>query len=175
MIALILLLLAPALTASRITLIDEEIEVAARSVQALNVSLRQKRAVIEIRHNLDYAQGRPAVHLRSPLRAPGGSTEFVMVPPSREGAYRFPARVPGDYAVLVDNRRSPEPARVALEVTVVFGQPGAAEPASLSRTRRAAVVALSALFLLGVGYLSGRKLLGAFMRRPPAAPPPLSF
>lgn len=175
MIALILLLLAPALPAARITVIDEEIEVPARSVQAMNVSLRQKRAVIEIRHNLGQVQGRPAVLLRTPVRAPGGRMEFLLVPPAGEATFRFPARAPGEYAVLVDNRQGSQPTRVALEVDLIFGQPGAAEPALLPGSRRAAVVAVSVLFLLGVGYFSGRKLLAAFMRRPPAAPPPLSF
>jgi len=165
MILLLLLLAAPA---GRLTLVEETIQLAPGELWGVNLSLRQHAAVIDIDFRTLGEKAAVSVGLQAPEGAAGTSPRrFVRVVRNRAtGAIRYPARVPGDYRVVVENSRRDGPAAtVELRVELGFAEAGTLRPETLPAERRRLVVMLSLLYLLLVALLGGRALREAIARQ----------
>jgi hypothetical protein len=156
-----------AVSAGRLTIFDELVSLGPGEIKTVNLSLNQRPAVIEAAFKVLGGQV-VSVGLRGPAGAgPPGEPRFLRIMREQSsGALRFPARVPGDYQLLLENpRRRGQPVSVAFRVTVAFDEPGTLRPETLSPARRRTVVALSLLFFLFIVWWSGRRLLEAIARR----------
>ena len=168
-----------ALSASQLALIDETVSLAAGEVRGLNVVLNQRRAVLDVSYETLGSDSAIGVGLIGPadgVGAPRGVPHqyLRMIAPDTTGGFRFPAAELGEYQLILDNRGEESVAvEVRLRVTLAFGETGTLRPGIVPLRRRTAVVALSTLFFLTVVLFSGRRLMQAFRRRTPSAPPPL--
>lgn len=159
--------------ASRVTVVDEVVRVPPGDVTLVNLSLRQRPAVVEL--SFEVVEGPSDIGVA--LMGPGDGSQphqFLRVLSGRKsGAFRYPARTLGEYQVMVDNRRHDSAAvAVKLRVTLAFDEVGITRPGTLSPWRRAAVVGLSLLFFAAVVFWSGRRLLEAIEKRKRDERPP---
>jgi hypothetical protein len=156
-----------AVSTGRLTIFDEIVSLGPGETRTVNLGLNQRPAVIEAAFKVLNGDA-VSVGLRGPAET-GSPAEPRFLRVMREqssGALRFPARVPGDYQLVLENpRRQRHPVSVSFRVTVAFDEPGTLRPETLSPARRRTVVALSLLFFLIVVLWSGRRLLEAIAKR----------
>lgn len=165
---MILLLLALTASGGRLTVVEETLRLAPGEARGVNLVLRQRPAVIDIRFRTTESDAAVSVGLRAPEGAEAASPRnFVrVVREQASGSIRYPARLLGDYQVVVENpQRRPRMATVELRVELGFEEAGTLRPETLPPERRRLVVALSLLFLLVVALWTGRRLLEAIERR----------
>ncbi len=165
---MILLLLALAASGGRLTVVEETLRLAPGEARGVNLVLRQRPAVVDIRFRTTDGDAVVSVGLRAPEGAEGASPgNFVRVVREQASAsIRYPARLLGDYQVVVENpHRSRRTATVELRVELGFEEAGTLRPETLPPERRRLVVALSLLFVLVVVLWTGRRLLEAIARR----------
>lgn len=156
-----------AISTGRLTIFDEIVTLGPGETKTVNVGLNQRPAVIEA--SFKVLEGETvSLGLRGPDET-GTSAEPRFLRIMREqssGSIRIPARVPGDYQVLLENpRRHRRPVSAAFRVTVAFDEPGTIRPETLSPARRRAVVTLSLLFFVVVVWWSARRLREAIVKR----------
>lgn len=156
-----------AVSTGRLTIFDEIVTLGPGETKTVNVGLNQRPAVIEAFFKV--LEGETvSLGLRGPDDT-GASAEARFLRVVREqssGAIRFPARVLGDYQVLLENpRRHRHSISAALQVRVAFDEPGTLRPVTLSPARRRTVVALSLLFFVVVVWWSARRLRQAITKR----------
>jgi len=167
MIALALVLAA----AASFPVVDEVVRVPPGGVQAVNLSLQQQAAVIEVSFAVVGGPSEISVALLGPGDAASGrrgapGQYLRLLSRRREGEFRFPASMPGDYQVILDNRgRHRGAAAVKLRVALSFGEAAGLRPRTLSPERRLMVILASLLFFAAVSLYSGRKLLRAMRKR----------
>lgn len=90
---------------------------------------------------------------------------IAATPRMPRGSMRYQVRVPGEYAIVVDNREGEaSPVRVHLRLALDFS--GQAEPQVryLSRPRQLAVILISFAVFFGIVIWSARRLLRAIKR-----------
>jgi hypothetical protein len=165
---MILLLAALAASGGRLTLIEETFRLAPGELRTVDLSLRQRAAVVEIDFRTAESDAAVSVGLRGPEGAEGASRRSLVrvMREQTSGSIRYPARLPGDYQVVVENpRHRGRAVSVVLRVALGFEEPGTLRPATLPPERRRLVVTLSLLFFLLVVFWSGRRLLEAIGRR----------
>lgn len=165
---MILLLVALAASGGRLTVVEETFGLAPGAARDLTLSLRQRAAVIDIHFRTEDREATVSLGLRAPEGAEAASPRnFVrVVRQQASGSIRYPARVPGDYRVVVENpRENKRKVTVRLRVDLGFEEAGTLRPETLAPERRRLVVALSLLFFLVVVLWGGRRLLEAIERR----------
>ncbi len=176
MIPLLVLLLAQA-APDTLVVVEDTIPLAKGQVRAVNLTLKQEQAVIEVDYRV--LRGGPEVDVA--LVGPGmrnsnqqgqDSAYLRLIPGQAAGRFRFPAAVAGDYQVGFDGRRMDTDAELALAVRLRFAEEGLFRPSLLSRGRRHTIVGCSLLFFLAVAYWSGRRILESVRLRPPSSPQP---
>ena len=165
-----MILLPVVLTASagRLTLLEETFQLAPGELRGLNLALRQRPAVIDIEFRSMRDKAPVSVGLQAPQGAAGAPPRrFVrLVRDQVSGSIRYPARLPGDYRVVVENpRRNGPAATVNLRVELGFEEAGTLRSETLPPERRRLVVTLSLLFLLLVALIGGRALREAIERQ----------
>jgi hypothetical protein len=177
---MILAVLLLAAATSRVLLMDEIVEVPPSGLRAVDVSLRQRPAVVECSFTVLSRTSGVRVALMTAAEARrfqhGRAHEVLRATPfQRSGSFRQPVSERGDYRIVIDNRMEGRgPARVQLHVSLVFGDGSVAAPQTLSMGRRFLVVCLSLLFFVGVTVWVGRRVRLAIERRNRGAPlPPL--
>ena len=79
--------------------------------------------------------------------------------PGPSGRFRYYVRDPGDYAVVLDNRDSDQPATIRLRVWLDFAGPPGYDGQSLSPQRRLGVILVSFAIFFGIVTWSARRLL----------------
>ena len=168
-----------AATTTDLVLVEETVRLAPRDVKAVNVSLQQREAVIEV--SVDVAGQGAAINVG--LLGPGDGIwsrrgeplQYLrLIPETGAARFRYPARQRGEYQVVLDNRTRKSTAVSAnLRVSVIFDAPGAIQPAKLSPRRQAVVIAASLLFFAGLLWWPGRKLFRVMSTRLRRRPPPL--
>ncbi|HWB85258.1 MAG TPA: hypothetical protein VG675_14035 [Bryobacteraceae bacterium] len=168
-LAWILLLATPALAnaaPARINLVDEVYRIPPDEWRYVEVGLNQRPALVAA----DYEVQSGPKHVRlilmrredmELLRAgePHGMLAATAEGPS--GKLRFHVRTPGNFALVVDNRGSSQPARVFLRVSLDFSGRRSAEATFLSRRRQFTVILLSFLVFFAIVIYSARRLLRA--------------
>ena len=157
--------------ASQVTVVDEVLRLPPGGVKLVNLSLRQRPAVVEV--SFEVMEGPSGVTVALMGRGDGERSRrgqphqyLRLLPDVKSGAFRYPARTPGEYQVLIDNRGNERSAAaVKLRVTLAFAEAGTAQPATLPPKHRAAVIVLSLLWFAAVVLWSGKKLLAATEKR----------
>jgi hypothetical protein len=158
--ALFLLTLAP----GGLVLQDETIHLSAQEARVEDISLSQRPALLDCSFSvLGGGSGiRVALLTRAQLvRFRSGLEHEVLgsTAPLRSGHFQYEVLEPGEYALLLDNRREGRrPVDVELKVSLSFRphDQAAIEPGFASPKRRLAVVALSLAFFFAVVAYAGR-------------------
>jgi len=167
MIPVALLLLA---ATTHVVLVDEDFQIPASEWRYVELSLRQKAAIVTA--DLQIQSGSHELRLAlmrredlERLRQDRPHGVLAATDPGESGRLRYTVRVAGDYVLLIDNRGSPaQPAKAHLRVALDFGT--AAGPAvwELSERRRIAVIAISFAVFFGIVGYSARRLLRGIQR-----------
>jgi hypothetical protein len=159
-------------------LVDETYQVPANEWRYVEVSLRQQPALLSA--ELDWQAGsreiRAALLRRQDLerlRRDHPYGVLAATSPDASGRFQFYVQDPGDYAVVLDNRDSDQPATVRLRVWLDFAGPPGYAGQSLSPQRRLGVILVSFALFFGIVTWSARRLLQvgraswpAFFRNP---------
>jgi hypothetical protein len=140
-------------------LVDEVVEIPAAEWRYLELNVQEIPVTVVCRSD---APGSPRLRLalvRSAdlRRFRKGDDQVVLAaaPPGERGLVRFSISSQGAYAIFLDNREDADrPARVHLRV--FLERPQVRYP---SRARQFVVVLLSSVFLFGVLFYAGRRLL----------------
>ncbi len=154
MIPLALLLLA---APAPVVLIDEMVRVPPARWRWFDVRLRQRGAVLECRYNVERGGSGVRVALLSRAEserfAAGRShLPLVSLPLETSGGFRHPLVEPGDYRLVIDNRREERgPVIVRLQLVAIFGHP-MLDIRELSPLQRARVV-IASLCLFGLAVV----------------------
>jgi hypothetical protein len=158
-------------------LLDEAVEVPPGDWRAFRIVLEQRPA--EVSCSFTVREGRSGVRVAilqareyGRLRAGRRARLLVSTVFQRAGGFRHALSEPGEYVLIVDNRRQMQaPAVVHLRVSVAFLPHPAAR--TLPPERRRAVVALSLGVFFAIVLWSGRRLLRAMReQRNRESPPP---
>jgi hypothetical protein len=159
-IAWFCLLVSPA----SIDLVDETYQIPASEWRYVEVSLRQRPALLSA--ELDWQAGsrdiRAALLRREDLdrlRKDHPYGVLAATSPGPSGRFRYYVRDPGDYAVVLDNRDSDQPATIRLRVWLDFAGPPGYGGQSLSPERRLGVILVSFALFFGIVTWSARRLL----------------
>lgn len=164
MILPVLLLLLAA--TPRVELVDEIFEIPPVEWRYVEVSLKQQPVAVGCEYEVESRGGdvRVALLTRADmLRMREGhaygvlaSTEF-----GSAGSMHLPVHLPGQYALVVDNRSpGPKATKVHLRVYLDFSR-GRPQIGTLPRRRQIVVILISFGVFLGIVVWSGRKLLRA--------------
>ncbi|MBV9504732.1 MAG: hypothetical protein JO323_06965 [Acidobacteriia bacterium] len=165
MIPFVFILLA---ASAHMDLVDEMVQVPAGDWRYVEVTLKQRPAVVSADYELK--SGPAAVRLELMRREdlerlrdglPNGV--LTVTGTGRSGRLEFPVEVRGEYALVIDNRDSTTPAAAHVRVALDFGQAGA-RVTTLSPTRRLAVVVISFAVFFGIVFYSARRLLRGIRR-----------
>ncbi len=157
-------------------LLDEAVEVPPGDWRAFRILLQQRPA--EVSCSFTVVEGRSGVRVAilqareyGRLRAGRPARLRVSTVFQRVGGFRQALSEPGEYVLIVDNRRDMQaPAVVHLRVSVAFlPHPGAR---TLPPERRMAVVALSLALFFAIVLWSGRRLLRAMREQKSREWPP---
>jgi len=175
---MIFLALLLAASVSHLTLTDETVTLGPNEVRGLDLTLQQREAVIVAGYEVLRGSDGISAFLIGPgdagSSAPGQPNQYLRLAPDRKlGSFRFPAAVPGDYQIVLDNRGEDSvETEVRLSVSLVFGEAGTLRPGAASNARRSVVIGVSVFFFLLVGLYSSQRLFRAIRRRPRRAPLP---
>ncbi|HZT30524.1 MAG TPA: hypothetical protein VFA33_11600 [Bryobacteraceae bacterium] len=163
--ALLLLLAA----APRVELVDEVFEIPAAEWRYFEISLKQQPVTVGCDYEVQSrgAQVRVALLTRADMiRMRQGDLYGVVASTGfgSTGSARFPVHLPGQYALIVDNRApAPRPAKVHLRVYLDFSR-AMPQIGTLPPRRQLAVILISFVVFFGIVLWSGRKLLRAVRR-----------
>lgn len=169
--------LALAAGAQPAVLLEETIEVPAGGWRAFRVLLKQRPA--EVSCSFEVAEGRSGVRVAilqaaefRRLRAGRRARLVVSTFFQRSGSFRHALSTPGEYVLLVDNRRQMQAStEVRLRVELEFLPARTAR--TLSPERRRAIVAASLAGFFAIVLWSSRRLLRAMRdQRSRGWPPP---
>jgi hypothetical protein len=157
-------------------LLDEAVQVPPGDWRPFRILLQQRPA--EVRCSFAVLEGRAGVRLAilrateyRRLRAGRRARLLVSTVFQRAGGFRYALPEPGEYVLIVDNRREMQaPAIVRLRVSVDFLPYPAAR--TLPAERRMAVVILSLTLFLAIVWWSGRRLLRAMREQKNRGSPP---
>ena len=149
---------------TNVNLVDEVYRIPANEWRWVEVSLRQRPALVSA--NFRVESGNPDVRLilmrgedRERLRDGMPHGWIVETPAGRSGHLDWMVRRPDDYAVVVDNLGGATV--VNLRVTLDFGARQLPEATSLSSGRRLAVILISFGVFFGIVLFSARRLIRA--------------
>ena len=154
------------LPATRVELVDQVVTIPRADWRYVEVILKQTPVVV----NCSFQVQSPGsgVHLSLLTRAdldrlragqPHGS--IVQTPLQTSGTLHYLVRVPGEYALVADNRTQPAPAQVHLRASLDFSGRSTQGVRYLSPGRRLAVIVISFVVFFGIVTWSARKLLRA--------------
>lgn len=157
------LALLAALAPERAALLEEVFEVPAAGWRAVDVSLRQRPAILECRFTV--VEGRSGVRVallrrEDAGRFRGGQPHRVLLSTAfeRHGRLRYAAGL-GDNSLLLDNRMEGRgPAWVRLEVGLEFRRGGEPLARELSPARRLTVIAVSLAVFAALAGFAARRL-----------------
>ncbi len=154
MILLALMLLAPP---APVALLDELVRVPPAAWRAFDVTLKQRGALIDCRYAVE--RNHPAVRVALMKRADSERFEagrnhrsIITLPYDSSGVFRHPLVEPGEYRLVIDNRKEERvPAIVRVQLVAVFGDPSLdiRELPPLARTR----IVIVSLCLFGLVVL----------------------
>lgn len=154
----------------RLLMVDDVVHVKPGQYTTVSVALQQRPAVVDLSFQTQPASPSLSVALMGPPDgrvSNGERRQFLrVVYDQRDGSFRFPARLLGNYEILLDNRGNKDKeAVVSLKVSLGFNEPGTIRPETISSERRMGVISLSLLFFAAVVFWSGRKLMAAIETR----------
>ena len=160
-----------ALAQSRLMMVDEVYPIPAGEWQFFRIDLQQRPATVTARFDAPSGAGRIRMALvsRNDLEhlwrgLPQGALEIAG--PDSSGTLRHAIRVPGEYAIVLDNQLGDgKTPMVRLRVWLDFGLPSGPNVTTLSPARRLAVFAISGAVFFAIAFFAGRKLLAAFEAR----------
>lgn len=167
MIVLALLFLA---SSQSIQLVNDIFRLSPGEWRAVNVALHQGQPVVVTG---DFAVRSGSTHMRLELlrqadleRLRDGRPNgfLAMTPPGAAGRFRYIIRVPGDYAVILDNRGAREPALARLHVNLDFGERPVPTVRQLSPERQLVVILISFAVFFAIVTYSARRLLRVMKR-----------
>ncbi len=164
---ILLLLLAP----GWVGLIDELVRVPRGEWRTVSFSLRQRPAILECEFAVEAGRSDVRVLLMSEeeferFRDGDSHRALVETPYTRSGRFRQRIVRPGEFRVVVENRRETRgPAGVRLRVNLRFLNQLTWQPSTLSPWRKLVVISASLLFFVGLSFWCGRRLLAAVERR----------
>jgi hypothetical protein len=165
-------------TGGPLLLTDEIVTVPPGQWRSVNVSLRQKPAVVECSF---HAGDHPGIRIilmtkDAEERFQQGNAHSILAATAyqTEGTLKFAVAEPGDYAVVLDNRLDGyRTAQVRLKVNLTFTPEKQAVVGHPTKQRQALAIMLSFLFFAAIVILSGWKLRSAIVERnTPRQPPP---
>jgi hypothetical protein len=151
------------LAASRVEVTDEVYQIPANDWRYVEISLNQRTAFVSAQYTV--LAGAPQVRAAllpkdelKDLRATDGLSDYEPTPAGGAGQLKRSSRLPGDYAVVVENR-SPSPASVRIRIWLDF--PVATQ---ISPRRQFTVVAISFAVFFAIAGFSAKRLLKAIRR-----------
>ena len=161
-----------AASAARITLFDEQIRIARLRSQAVPISLHQRPAIVESSFEIANGQqeGVRAVILSvedmERFREGKAFRILAQSPYGRSGQLRYRIIRPGDYMLVIDNRRATRGlALVRLKVDLVFDNEVSFTPRVLTPAARQRVILTSIGLFTLVAAWSGWRLRRAIRHR----------
>jgi len=154
-------------------MVDEVYPIPAGEWHFFRIDLEQRPATVTARYDAPTGAGhiRMALVSRNDLEhlargLPQGALEIAG--PASSGTLRHAIRVPGEYAIVLDNQLGEgQTPLVRLRVWLDFGVPSGPGVTTLAPGRRLAVIAISFAAFLAIAFFAGRKLLAAFAARGP--------
>jgi hypothetical protein len=149
---------------TRVELVDDLFPIPPRQWRYFEIAITQQPVVVNCA--FEVRSGHSAVRVallsrRDLQRMDAGEPHgFVQATePGARGSLRHSVRVPGDYAVVIDNPSDgPQPALVHLRVFLDFADHGPPPVRYLPRSRRLAVILISFAVFFAIVIYSGRKL-----------------
>src|SRR5579871_567811 len=163
MIPLALILLA---SSQRVELVNKLARVPAGQWESVNVTLRQRRPVVvyadfEVREGWQHARLELLRREDLDRMRQGRPNGFLaMTQPAAGGHLRCVVRVPGEYAIVLDNRNSTsQPALARLRVELDFSERPGTTVTQLSPGRQLAVILISFAVFFAIVTFSARRLL----------------
>lgn len=166
------LLLAVAPTA----IIDRSLRVPPSDVRGLHFSIRNRPATLELQYRVVH-EGRPVRLIvmaqadENRFRAGRDVTEIAATPLENGGSLKSYIATPGEYVVVVDNRKeSHKAAVVALKGTLVYDM-APREARELAPHVRWIVVSSSLLCFFAIAWFAGRRLRAAMIEQKNSGPP----
>jgi hypothetical protein len=170
MIPLSLILLA---ASTHVDLVNEVVRIPAGDWRYVEVGLKQRPAFVSADYTVEPGSGevRLALVERDQLELSGKPDSgalpdgaLAITAPGRSGRLRYPVRMRGEYAVVIDNRMGAAAAAAHLRVSLDFGGRPGPEVTRLSPARQLMVIAITfAVFFAIVSY-SARRLLQGIRR-----------
>ncbi len=167
-------------TGGPLLLTDEIVTVPPTQWRSVDVSLRQKPAVVEcIFHAGDHPGVRVVLMTKDAVeRFRRGNAHSILAATAYQagGTLKFAVTEPGDYAVVLDNRLDGfRTAQVRLKVNLTFMPEKQATVRHPTKQRQALVIMLSFLFFAAIVILSGWKLRSAIVERNTRQQPPAFY
>jgi hypothetical protein len=151
---------------AQIELFDDVVPIPAGEWRYVDVMLNQQTATVDC--TFQVISGGSVVRAgllnrEELLRMKGGQgREFLKITPAgKDGRFRHPVRVPGQYAVVADNREGREPARVRLRVSLDFSHRSPTQAQYLPAHRQMAVILISLAVFFAIVTFSARRLFRA--------------
>lgn len=165
-------------TGGPLLLTDEIVTVPPSQWRSVNVSFRQRPAVLDCEF---HAGDHPGVRVVLMTKADEmlflrGKAHSILAATSYQthGTLKFALTEPGDYAIVLDNRLDGfRTAQVRLKVNLTFLPDKEVVARHPTRQRQALIIMLSFLFFAAIVIVGGWKLRGAIAERnTPRQPPP---
>jgi hypothetical protein len=156
---------------SRVELFHGELDVPRSEWRALSIPLHERPATVEAKFRVLQGDSRIRILVLTKKEADRfqqGQRPQVLASSERsaEGVFQYVFGAPDDYELLIDNRlESGEPARVEMEVSLLYNEFTSFDPKTLTRDRRLTVIFASLAVFALVGGWSGWKLFPAVSRR----------
>jgi hypothetical protein len=153
--------------ASRIELVDEVYQIPANEWRYVEVSLKQKPALVTARYEVTSGTGSLRLALLpsediEKLREGAPHSVLSVTAEGERGTLEYQVHEPGEYALVIDNRGRAA-ASVRTRVWLDFARHGPAVT-QLSPRRQFTIVAISFAVFFGIVTLSARRLLQTIRR-----------
>jgi hypothetical protein len=173
-----ILALLAAQTEAGLLLADEIVTVPPSDLRTVDISLRQRPAMVECRFHV--GAGEPEVRAMlmtvtdaERFRHGEAHTILAATPYENQGRFRVAVSEPGDYQVVLDNHmEGHRPARVRLKVTLFFHAEAAIPARYAPKERQYLAIGLGLTFFVVVAVFSGVKLRRAMLARGTRGPLP---